>query len=114
MQPVYKIQQDENGLNVIDPVTGHPVWLPQTTTVFVDPTTGLVHVPSAPSADGSPVDQSTLIATEIPLLEPKYKMRYLTSSGDEMTKDEYDAAKAQDALAPVYRAALVGCTYHSG
>ena len=47
-------------------------------------------------------------------MEQKYKLRYLTMDGSEITKELYDSFKAVDSGYPVYRAAFVGCTYHCG
>jgi alpha-tubulin suppressor-like RCC1 family protein len=84
------IQTDENGLNVIDPVSGWPVWINETHTTLVD-------------------SVSTIEDT----LEPAYKMRYLLPDGTQISFDEYTQNQAADPVS-CYRAAFVGCTYHCG
>jgi hypothetical protein len=44
--------------------------------------------------------------------EPAYALRYVTQTGAEILKAEYTAAVARGDT--VFRAALIGCTYHSG
>jgi hypothetical protein len=46
------------------------------------------------------------------VMEYEYSMRYLTDTGVEITKAEYEHAKAIGNA--VYKAAFVGCTYHCG
>ena len=110
-QPVYEIQVDENGLNVLDPVTGHPVWVAQTTTIMVDPATNELPLTSDPS---NLSNLSNLIPKVVPLTEPKYEMRYVTIDGSEISQAAYDDAVAGGQSNEVYRAAFVGCTYHCG
>jgi alpha-tubulin suppressor-like RCC1 family protein/predicted adenine nucleotide alpha hydrolase (AANH) superfamily ATPase len=47
-----------------------------------------------------------------PVLQAKYKMRWLKADGKVIGKSEYDTALENGE--PVYRAAFVGCTYHCG
>ena len=113
-RPKMVIQKDENGLNVIDPVTGWPVWIQETTTVLIDPATGLV-ADKRQSLENPEEFQawfSSLLATQEPVVEPLYKMRYLLADGTEIQKEEYDANVASGVAC--FRAAFVGCTYHCG
>lgn len=43
---------------------------------------------------------------------PAYEMRYVDSAGDEITKAEYDAMKADEQA--VYKCAFIGCVYMCG
>ncbi len=106
LQPVYKIQKDENGINVLDPATGHPAWVAQMTTIMMDPVT------NEPPAV-LPIDTTLLIPKIVPLTESKYKMRYVVADGSEISRTMYDDAMA-NGRGDVYRAAFVGCTYHCG
>ena len=47
-----------------------------------------------------------------PIMEPRFKMRWLTADGTQITADDYADRKA--AGEPVYRAAFMGVTYHCG
>ena len=61
--------------------------------------------------------KSSLLQVQVPLMEALYKMRYLMENGTKIDKSMYEtriAAIAADPSQPkVYRAAYVGCTYHS-
>jgi hypothetical protein len=88
-QPIYVVKTDAQGLNVVDPVTGQPVWIQQSATITADQ-----------------VPQMTL------LTQPTFQMRWLAATGTQITEDAYAASLAEGT--PVYRAAFVGCTYHCG
>ena len=47
------------------------------------------------------------------IMEEKYKLRYLSSEGLEITKEVYESSKENN-NSTIYRAAFVGCTYHCG
>ena len=112
-QPVYIVQTDENGKNVIDAATGQPIWIQQTLTIMVDPNTGIPPLPQQPNADGSFPLQQDLIPYTTLVTESKYKMRWLDGNGTQITEQEYAASISAGSLG-VYRAAFVGCTYHCG
>ena len=113
LKPVLVIEKDENGLNVVDPVTGWPKWIQQMKTVMIDPATnaaadyGVTREPEEQAAW-----QATLVATEEVDMEPSYEMRYLLPDGARITEAEYLANIANGV--PCHRAAFVGCTYHCG
>lgn len=46
------------------------------------------------------------------VLEESYNVRFISSSGEQMSRDEYNTRKEADE--EVYIAAFVGCTYHCG
>jgi len=118
-KPVLVIQTDENGLNVVDPVTGWPVWVQQTVTVLIDPATNVVaNVTEQRSLITDPVAFQTwfdsLVSTEEVATEATYKMRYLLADGTHISEAEYTANLAVVPAIPCFRAAFVGCTYHCG
>ena len=55
---------------------------------------------------------TTQVAATQPVLQAKYKMRWIKADGTIISNADYDAAKLRGDL--VYRAAFVGCTYHCG
>jgi hypothetical protein len=110
-RPKLVIQTDENGLNIIDTITGCPVWIQETATIMVDVNTGL---PPTHPIDRTSEAQQELVPKTILLTEPKYEMRYLTKEGTQITEQEYNTFKAENASAEVYRAAFVGVTMHCG
>jgi hypothetical protein len=117
-QPVYVVQTDEFGQNILDPMTGKPTWIQDSITIMVDPDTGLPPPPPEPvqpNEDGTMPDtisQSNLVPQTMLLTESLYRMRWLAADGALITEQEYDDAKAAG-TSSVYRAAFVGCTYHS-
>jgi hypothetical protein len=75
------------------------------TTIMVDPAT------NEPPDDVNPTT-AELVPKAVPLMESKYKMRYLAEDGSEMSKEAYGDAVTSGQT--VYRAAFLGCTYHCG
>lgn len=65
-------------------------------------------------------DPTTTLPTWIPVLdergntimEPPYKIRYIDNDGNELSFETYTSMKASGKS--VFRAALIGCTYHCG
>ena len=84
--PKLVIQLDADGQNVVDPVTGQPVWIPATMQTDLN---------------------------VVGVTESKYMMRWLDATGAQITEAAYQAAIASGSSG-VYRAAFVGCTYHCG
>ena len=116
-RPVYVINTDVNGLNILDPITGKPTWVQKTETIMVDPMT---NEPPPPNTDGTiqePQQPLNLVPRITYLTEPMFKTRYLTIDGTKISQEQYDATIATtpiDTKPTVYRAAFVGCTYHCG
>lgn len=111
------IQKDENGLNVVDPATGWPVWIQETATVFTDPATGvaanlLEKRETLTNAEEYQAWFDGLVETQEPVFQPLYKMRYLLADGTEIQKEEYEANVAAGVAS--FKAAFLGCTYHCG
>jgi hypothetical protein len=88
--PKQVVRQDSYGNNVLDPVTGWPIW----DTITVEVTTNE-------------------ITETVPVMVPSYELRYILADSTQITKEEYDTHKANGDV-QVYRAAFVGCTYHCG
>jgi len=102
-RPVYEVQTDENGLNVVDPATGLPVWIQSTATVLVDP-----------SAAETRDCRNALERRTTPSTERLFDMRWISSDGTQMSEADYDAAiTTGGGHASVYRAAFVGCVYYT-
>ena len=113
-RPIYVINTDVNGLNILDPISGKPTWVQKTETIMVDPTT---NEPPPSNIDGSIPEPLNLVSKTIYLTESLFKTRYLTIDGTKISQEEYDAIIATtptDIKPMVYRAAFVGCTYHCG
>jgi alpha-tubulin suppressor-like RCC1 family protein len=85
--PVQVLRTDQFGNNVLDPVTGMPVY-----------------------------DDVLDAATGLPVTQPAYRMRWLDTGGAQLSQDAYAAALAAGAVAGsnVFRAAFVGVVYKSG
>lgn len=119
-QPVLQIQLDADGLNMLDS-RGAPLWVASTASVLTD-STGAV-VSQQAQNEMSPAQQQALTRSTVTMMEAKYKMRWLQADGTNITRAQYNTAMAAAAAAssssstpplPVYRAALIGCTYHCG
>jgi len=118
-KPVWVVQTDENGLNVVDPVTGWPVRVQEMTTVLIDPATNMAaNVAVQRTLITDPVAFQTwfdsLVSTQQPATETPYKMRFILADGTQITEAEYTANMASVPAIPCFRAAFVGCTYHCG
>jgi len=100
MVPSEQISRDADG-NAIYDSDGNPVWevMMRTSKTVVDLETGEEKI--------EPLDPPE------PIVEPKYLVRFLNGTGEEITKEEYDAAKVAG-TPEVFKAAFVGCTYHCG
>jgi hypothetical protein len=115
--PKMQVQRDATGAIVTD-AAGAMIWEP----VKLDPAQEL-HQQAMDSwrsqpgqMDPSAMPQYVPSPPEqwVQVMEPAYELRYLAADGSKISQEAYEAAKAADANAPVYRAAFVGCTYHCG
>ena len=109
---VEEVQKDEYG-NVVFDADGYLVYTIVTTT----------HGPSVVDPDTGETRTGEPLETPIPVTEPAYEMRWMTteidaSSGVSITtlisKEDYEVRKSDGQLVGLSRASFVGCTYHCG
>jgi hypothetical protein len=109
---VEEVQKDEYG-NVVFDADGSLVYTIVTTT----------QGPSVVDPDTGETRNGETLETPIPVTEPAYEMRWMTteidaSSGVSITtlisKEDYEKRKSDGQLVGLSRSAFVGCTYHCG